>query len=189
MKKTIENLAKAFVGESQARNRYSFYAKAATKEGFGQIARLFEQTAEQEKVHASTLYKMLGELLRKSGSSSPTVQADVGVAFGDTVANLRSAIGGEGHEHESMYPEFAKVAQEEGLADVAARLLAIARAEAAHEARFKHALEAIEQGTLYKSAEQATWACDKCGYTHEGTEPPERCPACNHAKNYFQQEA
>lgn len=189
MKKTIENLAKAFIGESQARNRYGFYAKAAKKEGYEQIAAIFGETAEQERSHAGNLFRMLNELKKRAAVEVEAimVEADMPTSFGSTKDNLKAAISGETHEFKSMYPEFAQTAHEEGFNDIAARLRAIAIAEKHHAERFGSILHELEQGTLYKKSDaSAKWTCRECGYVHEGHEPPEMCPVCQHPKGYYQ---
>jgi rubrerythrin len=179
---TTKNLAKAFIGESQARNRYAFYAKAAEKEGFLQIADVFLLTAENEREHAKWLYKLLKDL----GGGKAVVEAEVGVAFGSTEENLRSAIEGENYEHTKMYPSFAATAEKEGFPEIGARLKAIARAEEHHEERYKKLLNELEGETLFNKQEKRFWVCRKCGFVHEGTEPPGECPSCGHPKNYFE---
>ena len=189
MKRTIENLAKAFIGESQARNRYGFYAKAAKKEGYEQIAAIFGETAEQERAHASNLFKMIKELRVRAGGevNAIIVEADMPTSFGSTKDNLKAAIAGETHEFKSMYPEFAQTAKEEGLNDIAARLRAIAKAEEHHAERYGRLLQELEHGTLYKKSDKTTrWTCRECGYVHEGPEPPETCPVCQHPQGYYQ---
>lgn len=189
MKKTIENLAKAFIGESQARNRYGFYSKVAKKEGHEQIAAVFSKTAEQERSHASTLFKMINDLKKRAALDLNAIQveAEMPTYFGSTIDNLKAAIAGETYEFKSMYPEFAKAAQEEGLNDIAARLRAIARAEEHHARRYGSLLHELEYGTLYKKGDATTrWVCRECGYVHEGNEPPEMCPACQHPRGHYQ---
>lgn len=188
MRRTIENLAKAFVGESQARNRYTFYAKVAKKEGFEQIAEIFLLTAENEREHASQLYKLLNELKAKSPEKFGEVQveASVPVVLGNTAENLRAAIAGENYEYTKMYPEFARVAEEEGLPQIASKLRAIAKAEEHHEERFKKLLKEVEAGTVFKKPQPVWWVCRECGYVHFGTEPPEVCPSCGHPRSYYQ---
>lgn len=182
--KTLENLVKAFIGESQARNRYTMYAKIAKEEGFEQIAEIFEITAENEKEHAESLFRMIQEL--KGDVNEINVQAAAPLVLGNTVENLKAAIAGENFEHASMYPEFAKVAEEEGFPEIAARLRAIAKAEEHHEERYKKLLELVENGKFFERDEEIEWVCRKCGYVHKGKAPPERCPSCSHEKNYFQ---
>jgi rubrerythrin len=139
MKRIIENLAKAFIGESQARNRYTFYAKVAKKEGFEQIAEIFLLTAENEKEHANTLFKLINELKKKNDENLDEIKVEsvVSTIFGNTIENLKAAISGENYEHTKMYPEFADIAEKEGLPEIAKRLRAIAIAEKHHEERFK----------------------------------------------------
>ncbi|MFH1836447.1 MAG: rubrerythrin [Methanobacteriota archaeon] len=185
MEKTIENLAKAFVGESQARNRYTIYAKTAKKEGYEQLSEIFLLTADNECEHAKWLLRLICEL--KGGDSSEiVVEAEVPTTVGTTVENLKAAIAGENFEYTSMYPEFARVAEQEGLAEIAARLKAIAKAESHHEGRYKEILAQIEGGTVFKKDEPVTWVCRKCGFTHEGVAPPGKCPSCDHPESYFE---
>ncbi len=188
MEKTLENLVKAFIGESQARNRYTFYAKAAKNEGYEQIAEIFLITADNEKEHASTLYKLIQELKEKLGKEvgDINVEAVAPTVHGKTAENLRAAIAGENYEHTKMYPEFAEVAKKEGLPEVAKRLRAIARAEQHHEERFRKLLKEVERGTVFKKDKEVWWVCGECGYVHFGREPPERCPSCDHPRSYFQ---
>ncbi|RLE50224.1 MAG: rubrerythrin family protein [Candidatus Methanomethylicota archaeon] len=184
MEKTIENLVKAFIGESQARNRYTMYAKIAKKEGFEQIAEIFLLTAENEREHAATLFKMLSEL--RKGVEEVKVEAAAPLVLGDTIANLKAAIAGENYEHTKMYPEFAEVAEKEGLPEVAKKLRAIAKAEEHHEERYRKLLKEVEAGTVFKKDREVWWACRECGYVHYGREPPEMCPSCDHSRSYFQ---
>jgi rubrerythrin len=185
MTRTIENLIKAFVGESQARNRYSFYAKVAKKEGFEQIAGIFLITAENEKEHAKRLFEHIQELNEdKVGEFKVEVMAPT--TYGDTVENLKSAIAGENDEHTRMYPEFAKIAEEEGLQDIADRLRAIAIAEKHHEERFQKLLEEVEAGTVFKKEKEVWWVCRECGYVHFGIEAPEKCPSCDHPRSFYE---
>ncbi len=188
MKKTIENLTKAFIGESQARNRYSFYAKIAKKEGFEQISEIFLLTAENEKEHAKWLYRLINQLVEKSREniSEIKVEASAPLALGDTVKNLKSAIAGESYEQTTMYPDFARIAEEEGLPEIAQRLKAVAVAEKHHQERFQKLLDNLENNSLFKKKEKVYWVCRKCGYIHEGEEVPEACPSCGHPKAYFE---
>ncbi len=188
MKQTIENLAKAFIGESQARNRYSFYAKIAKKEGYEQIAEIFEVTADNEREHAKWLLRLLNELKKKSDEELKeiNVEAAVPTTLGTTAENLKSAIEGEHYEHTEMYPEFADIAEQEGLPEIAARLRAIAVAEKHHKERFQKLLEEIEKDSVFKKEEKVYWICRKCGYVHSGERAPETCPSCSHPKNYFE---
>lgn len=188
MKNTIKNLVKAFIGESQARNRYTLYAKISKKEGFEQIAGIFLVTAENEKEHASNLFKLINELNKKSKEKLDEikVEAVAPTVLGSTAENLRAAIAGENHEHTKMYPEFADVAEKEGFPDIAARLRAIAKAEEHHEERYKKLLKKVEAGTFFKKEKDVWWVCRECGYVHFGKEPPEECPSCDHSRSYFQ---
>lgn len=188
MKNTIENLAKAFIGESQARNRYSFYAKTAQKEGFEQIAEIFLLTAENEREHAKWLLRLINGLQEKSGKDigEIVVEAPCPITFSSTADNLKAAIAGENHEHTVMYPGFADVAEQEGFPEIASRLRAIARAEEHHEDRYQKLLTEVEGDTVFKKQEKVVWVCRKCGYVHEGSEPPEKCPSCSHPPSYFE---
>ncbi len=188
MQKTLENLAKAFIGESQARNRYTIYSRVAKDEGFEQISELYLKTAENEWEHAKWLFRMMNNLKAKSNKDikAVDVEADVPLDFGDTMTNLQAAIDGEDYENTIMYPEFAKVADEEGLSDVAERLRAIGHAESHHRERFKKLLAEVKDGTVWKKSKEVEWECRKCGYLHKGTAPPEKCPSCDHPTKYFQ---
>ena len=188
MKATIENLVKAFIGESQARNRYTIYSKVARKEGFEQISEIFLITAENEKEHAETLFNLIMELKRRSGEelSEIKVEAAAPLVLGNTIENLKAAISGENYEHTRMYPEFADVAEREGLPEVAARLRAIAKAEEHHEERYRKLLREVESNSVFRKDREVWWVCRECGYVHYGTEPPEVCPSCGHPKGYFQ---
>jgi len=183
MEETIKNLTKAFIGESQARNRYTIYAKIAKKEGFEVISEVFLTTADQEREHAKWLFRLIQELKK---SDELVVEATAPLVLGDTKENLKAAIAGEHYEYEEMYPEFAALAEKEGLKEIADRLKAIAKAEAHHEERYKKLLEQVENGTMFKKEESQTWVCRKCGYEHEGNEPPKECPSCDHPPTYFE---
>jgi len=188
MNKTIENLSKAFIGESQARNRYTFYAKIAKKEGYEQISEIFLLTADNEREHAKWSYRLINQLAQKSEEpiGDIKVEAEMPLMLGATIENLKASIGGENYEQESMYPEFAKVAEDEGFPDIAKRLLAIANAEKHHMERFQSLLANIEGNTMFKKEQEVTWVCRKCGHTHTGTDAPEKCPSCDHPKEYFE---
>lgn len=188
MKNTLESLVKAFIGESQARNRYTFYAKAAREEGFEQIAAAFLETAENEKEHASWLFKLIKGIKEQKGVDIGELQVEAAapLVFGATAENLKAAIAGENYEYTSMYPSFADVAESEGFPEIAARLRAIAVAEAHHEERYKKLLKEVEGGTVFKKASEVEWVCRECGYVHRGTEPPEKCPSCDHARGFYQ---
>ncbi len=188
MENTIKNLAAAFTGESQARNRYTMYSKIARKEGFEQISEIFLITAENEKEHASWLFKLINELKKKSDKNFDVikVEADVPTTLGNTIENLKAAIAGENFEHTKMYPEFANTAEKEGFLEIAKRIRAIAVAEKHHEERFKKILKELESGTIFKKENKVWWVCRECGYVHFGTEPPEKCPSCDHEKSFYQ---
>lgn len=188
MKETIKNLAKAFIGESQARNRYTMYAKIAFKEGYDQISELFLLTAENEREHASWLMKLINQLKGKTSENLDEIKVDAGMPtiLSSTADNLKAAIAGENYEYTSMYPEFANLAEKEGLKEIADRLRAIAKAESHHEERYKKLLAEVEKKTVFKKEKKVYWLCRKCGYIHEGTEPPTKCPSCDHPTNYFQ---
>ena len=188
MEKTLENLTKAFIGESQARNRYTFYAKVATKEGFEQIAGIFLMTADNEREHAKWLFRMINELRQKipENPDEIVVEAAAPLTFGTTAENLAAAIAGENYETTTMYPEFADVAEAEGLGEIAHRLRMIAVAEAHHEERYRKLLSIVERGTAFEKEKTVIWVCRKCGYLHEGREPPVECPSCDHPREYFE---
>jgi rubrerythrin len=188
MQETLRNLAKAFVGESQARNRYTFYAKVAKREGFEQIAEVFLITAENEREHASVLFKLINELKGRGvgGVEEVRVEAVVPTTLGSTAENLKAAIAGENYEHTEMYPKFAEAAEGEGLQEVAKRLRAIAVAEEHHEERFRKLLREVEGGTVFKKDRGIWWVCRECGYVYFGREPPERCPSCDHERSFYQ---
>jgi rubrerythrin len=177
---TEKNLLTAFAGESQARNRYSFYASKAKKEGFVQISLVFEETASQEKEHAKRLFKFL-----EGGDVEIQAAFPAGV-IGTTAESLKAAAGGENHEWTEMYPSFAKVARDEGLDEIAAVFEAIAVAEKQHEKRYLGLLSNVENGTVFKKGKSVVWRCLNCGYIHEGPEAPEECPACAHPRDHFE---
>ncbi len=177
---TEKNLLTAFAGESQARNRYSYFASKAKKEGYVQIAAIFEETANQEKEHAKRLFKFL-----EGGEVEIKASFPAGV-IGSTLENLKAAASGENYEHEKMYPEFARIAREEGFDQIAGVFESIAVAEKYHEARFKAFAANLEADRVFKREEKVRWRCRNCGYVHEGTEAPEECPACAHPKAYFE---
>ena len=187
MKQTLENLTKAFIGESQARNRYTFYSKIARKEGFEQIAEIFLLTADNEKEHAKRLFEHIQELKKKLNESDEIkVEAAAPLVLGNTTENLKAAIAGEHYENTEMYPEFADVAEKEGLSEIAKRLRSISNAEKHHEERYQKLLKEVEAGTVFKKEKEVYWVCRECGYVHFGKEPPEKCPSCDHEKNFYQ---
>jgi len=177
---TEKNLLKAFAGESQARNRYTYFAKVARKDGFEQIAALFEETAENELSHAKQFFSFL------EGGPVEITAIYPGGKIGNTSENLKASAMGEQEEWSQLYPEFERVAREEGFKEVANAFKLIARIEAEHEIRFRRLFENIESGKVFEREEKVRWKCRKCGYVHEGTKPLENCPACNHPKSYFE---
>lgn len=177
---TEKNILTAFSGESQARNRYTYFASQAKKDGYVQIQHIFQETADQEKEHAKRLFKLL-----EGGEVEVTASFPAGV-IGTTVENLQEAADGENHEHTTMYPEFAATAREEGFANIADIFMAIAVAEKQHEKRYLDLLANIEKGQVFKRKEKVSWRCRNCGYLYEGEEAPEICPACAHAMAHFE---
>jgi len=188
MKKTLENLTKAFIGESQARNRYTYYSKVAKKEGYEQIAGVFLETAEQEKTHAKRLFEHIQELKKEDGESLDEIMVEAAApnVYEDTATNLKAAIAGENYEHTEMYPDFANIADEEGYSKVATRMRAIAQAELHHEERYQKLLGELEAGTVFEKSEEKVWICRECGYMHTGPKAPELCPSCDHPQAYYQ---
>jgi rubrerythrin len=188
MRSTIESLTKAFIGESQARNRYTFSAKVAQKEGFEQIAEIFLITADNEREHAKWLFRLINNLKQKGNGEYDEIKVEAAAptVFGSTAENLQAAATGEKYEYSQMYPDFAAVAEREGFPEIAGRLRAIAVAEQHHEERYLKLLNEVKAGTAFKKGKKVSWVCRKCGYVHEGTEPPDQCPSCNHEKNYFE---
>jgi rubrerythrin len=178
--KTEKNVLTAFAGESQARNRYTFFASKAKKEGYEQIRALFLETADNEKEHAKRLFKFL-----EGGEAEIQASFPAGV-IGDTKDNLKEAAGGENYEYTTMYPEFAKTADEEGFPEIAEAMRSIAVAEKQHEKRYLSLLNNINSGLVFKRDEVVKWKCGNCGYISESNEPPDECPACAHAKAYFE---
>jgi rubrerythrin len=177
--KTEINVLTAFAGESQARNRYTYFASQAKKDGYVQISRLFEETADQEKEHAERLFKFLEGGVAKIEWSYPA-----GI-IGTTAENLVASANGEKEEYSEMYPSFAKVAEEEGFAAIAAAMRNIATAERHHEARYLGMLKELQEGTIFKKPDEIVWECLNCGYLHIGKEAPKLCPACFHPRDYF----
>lgn len=181
--KTEKNILTAFCGESQARNKYTYFASVAKKEGFEQISAIFTETAEQEKEHAKRLFKFL-----EGGEVEITAAFPAGV-IGTTAENLAEAMGGEDYETQSMYPGFAKIADEEGLKEIASVFRKIAVAEARHRDRYAALLNNIKTGKVFKRDQKVRWVCRNCGFVHEGTEALKMCPACAHPQPYFELEA
>ena len=179
MGETQENLLKAFAGESQARNKYTYYAGMAKKEGFEQIAAIFLETAENEKEHAKVFLKHLGK-------GKQEITAEYGFSLGDTKENLLAAADGEKEEWSSLYPDFEKTAREEGFDKVADSFKEIAEVEEQHERRYRALLENVEEGSVFKKDMTLKWKCRNCGYVHEGKEAPKLCPACKHPQSYYE---
>jgi rubrerythrin len=177
---TEKNLLTAFAGESQARNRYTYFASKAKKEGYEQISAIFLETAANEKEHAERLFKFL-----EGGDAEVAASFPAGV-IGATKDNLKASAAGENYEHTTMYPGFAKVADQEGFADIASAFRSIAVAEKQHEKRYLGLRANIENGMVFKREKPVRWKCGNCGYVHEGTEPPDECPACAHSRVYFE---
>ncbi len=177
---TEKNLLAAFAGESQARNRYTYFASQAKKDELMQIEAVFTETADQEKEHAKRLFKFL-----EGGDVEIAAAFPAGV-IGTTAENLRAAAGGEHHEWSAMYPEFAATARQEGFKEIAAVFEAIAIAEKQHERRYLALAKNIESGTVFKRSASVVWRCRNCGYLHTGTEAPAECPACAHPQAYFE---
>jgi len=167
MSKTLDNLKAAFTGESEARNKYTYFADIARKEGYHYIAKIFEETAENEKYHAMEEIKLL-------------------IGNRSTLDNLKAAVGGENYESEEMYPQFAREAELEGHQDAAILFTQIAKIEKHHRKRYSKLLELLETGMVYKRDEPIKWKCSICGYVYEGTEPPPRCPYCKHPQEYYE---
>ncbi len=167
MSKTEENLKSAFAGESQARNKYTYFAQVARKEGYHYIAKIFEETAENEKRHAKDEFQLLN-------------------GIGDTAANLKAAFEGENYEVTEMYPTFAKDAEDEGNTGAAILFKQIAKVEAHHRDRYEKLLKMVESGTVFKRDEPIKWKCGICGYVYEGTEAPAKCPCCQHPREYYE---
>ncbi len=184
MKQTLQNLTKAFIGESQARNRYTYYAKIAQKEGYEQIGEIFLETAEQEKVHAKRLFEHIQEL--KGKINEIEVEAAAPLIYKKTIDNLKAAIAGENYEYTDMYPSFAKIAEKEGYPKIAARMRAIAIAEKHHEERYKKLLKVIQGKSVFKKKKNVSWICRECGYMYSGKEAPKMCPSCDHPRAFYQ---
>jgi len=180
---TEQNLLKSFAGESQARNRYDYFAKQAKKEGLEQMFAIFTETALNEKEHAKRFFKFL-----EGGDAEITATYPAG-KIGTTLENLKAAAEGEKAEWGEIYPEFAKVAEEEGFAEIAEAFRAIAAVEKGHEERYVKLFNNLEAGKVFKVGETVIWKCRNCGYLHEGSEAPEECPACLHPMSYFEIQA
>lgn len=181
--RTAENLMKSFAGESQATMRYRYYASQARKEGYVQMSNIFQETADNEVEHAKRFFKFLNVDFCEEAIM---INADYPVALGDTKLNLKAAAAGEHEEHSVLYPEFAKVAEEEGFKNIAYVFREIAEVEERHEARFLKLLKNIETDMVFKKEEEVEWKCNNCGYIHKGKSAPNVCPACDHAIDYFE---
>jgi len=181
--KTEKNLLAAFAGESQARNRYTFFASVARKEGYEQIAAIFQETADNEKEHAKRFFKFL-----EGGMAEFTATFPAG-KIGTTAENLLAAADGEHEEWKTLYPGFAKVAESEGFPEIATAFRYIAAVEVEHEKRYRKLLENVRKGKVFKKDESASWKCRNCGYHMNGSEPPDVCPSCLHPKSYFEMNA
>lgn len=182
--KTAENLMKSFAGECQARTRYTYYSSIAKKQGYVQISNIFMETAEQEKEHAKKFYKYLKEDFIDEAIE---ITASYPVSFHeDTMANLKAAAAGENEEWTELYPEFAKVAREEGFEAIATTFERISEVEKTHEARYNKLAKNIEEGKVFKKDEKVLWKCLNCGHIHEGEEAPKLCPTCVHPQGYFE---
>ena len=177
---TEKNLLKSFAGESQARTRYTFFASAAKKEGYEQISDIFTETAGNEKEHAELFFKYL-----KGGDVEITAAYPAGV-IGTTAENLKEAADGEKMEWGTLYPDFAEVAEKEGFKEIANTFRMVAKVEAKHEQRYRKLLANVEDGKVFKKDKVIMWKCRNCGHVHEGSEAPEKCPVCDHARSYFE---
>lgn len=180
---TEKNLLKSFAGESQARNRYMYFAKKAREEGYEQIAALFEETARQEETHAKTFFKFL-----EGGMVEITATYPAGV-IGTTAENLKAAAEGENEEWTLLYKEFGEIAEKEGFKKIATAYKLIASVEKEHEARYLKLLKNIEEGKVFENDEETVWVCRKCGYHHKGKKALKNCPCCEHPQAYFEREA
>lgn len=178
--RTEKNLLAAFAGESQARNRYTYFASQARKEGYKQIEAIFLETADNEKEHAKRLFKFL-----EGGEVEIQASFPAGV-IGTTLENLKEAASGEHYENTTMYPEFAKIAEEEGFNEIAAVFRNIGKAEEYHEKRYIALSKNIEENRVFKREKKMLWHCRNCGFIYEGTEAPQKCPACGHPQSYFE---
>jgi len=180
--KTEENLLKAFAGESQARNRYTYFASVAKKAGYEQISAIFQETADNEKEHAEIFFKYLNEVNEKCEITASYPAGKIG----DTKENLLSAAEGEKEEWEVLYPDFEKTARQEGFNEIADSFKEISEVEEQHEKRYRKLLENIKNNSVFKKSKSVKWKCRNCGYVHEGEEAPETCPACKHPQSYYE---
>lgn len=178
--RTEVNLLTSFAGESQARNRYTYFASVAKNEGYVQISNIFEDTANNEKEHAKRMFKFLEGGMVEIKAAYPAGK------IGTTEENLAEAAGGENEEHTKIYPEFARIAREEGFVKVAEMYEAVGVAEKQHEKRYRKLLQNLKEGKVFKKDKVVVWRCDNCGYIHEGVEAMDVCPACTHPKKFFE---
>lgn len=183
---TLENLMKAFAGESQARNRYTFYASVASKEGYRQIEAIFLETADNERSHAKQFYKLLLQGLDGELPAQVEINAAYPVAQGSTLDNLKAAAAGENEEWTVLYPEFARIAAGEGFPEAAAAFKLVSKVEEHHEARYNKLAENVANGTVFKKKEKTAWKCRVCGHIHVGEGAPETCPTCHHPQGHFE---
>ncbi len=179
--KTEKNILLSFAGESQARNRYTYFASQAKKEGYEQIAAIFLDTADNEKEHAKVFFKLL-----EGGSPVDITGAFPAGVIADTKSNLKEAAEGEMYENTKMYPGFAGIAETEGFPEIGRTFRLISTVEKGHEERYRALLKNLEDGTVFKRGEKVVWRCRNCGYLHEGNEAPEECPACQHPRAYYE---
>lgn len=180
---TEKNLLKAFAGESQARNRYEFFAKVAIKEGLEQIAALFEETAMNERSHAKQFFKQLEGRPVEITATYPAGK------IGTTLENLKAAAAGENEEWTELYPEFARIAEVEGFKQIAVLFKSIVKVEKAHEERYRKLYQNLEEGKVFEREDKVVWKCRVCGFLHESTKPPLKCPVCDHPQAYFEIQA
>ncbi|MDD2579877.1 MAG: rubrerythrin family protein [Clostridia bacterium] len=184
---TLKNLMKAFAGESQARNRYTYFASVAKKEGYNQISAIFLETADNEKEHAKVFYKHIDKGLDGTNEAVPIeITASYPVAYGNTHDHLIAAAAGEHEEWADLYVEFANVAEKEGFKDIATSFRMIARVEKHHEDRYLKLADNVKNGEVFKKNEKVLWKCNNCGYVHEGSVAPDICPACQHPQAHFE---
>ncbi|MDR2105229.1 MAG: rubrerythrin family protein [Deferribacteraceae bacterium] len=183
---TLLNLMKSFAGESQARNRYNIFAGVAEKEGYIQIGNIFNETADNERVHAKEFYKLIAASLDKNATEVVPVDAAYPVILGDTIANLKTAAAGEHEEAEVLYTAFADEADKEGFPEIAFKYRKIAAVELHHEKRYTALVQSIESGKFFNKDSQVAWKCMKCGHIHTGSTPPALCPICSHPQGYFE---
>ncbi len=184
--RTLDNLAEAFAGESQARNRYTYFASIARKEGYRQIEALFIETADNEREHAKRFYKHMVENLDAADPEMVHVDADYPVSLGNTLQNLKAAAAGENEEYTDLYPKFADIADEEGFPAIAMQFRKIAEVEVEHEKRFLKLADNIEKDRVFRRTDVVRWKCRNCGFIWEGPEAPKSCPACAHGTEHFE---